>query len=82
MTWDKLQDVFRVVLSDDEFVLRADATKENTARWDSFNAIQLCVAIEEAFNVEFTTTEMETMTTVAGILKALAAHGVVIEVPA
>lgn len=51
---EKVQDVFRDVLENDGILLSYMTTSNDIEEWDSLSHIQLIVAIEEAFNIEFT----------------------------
>ena len=55
----------------------SDATApENTPQWDSVKAMDLVVALEEAFDVRLSTKEIISMRTVAIVRKVLAAKGI------
>jgi acyl carrier protein len=54
----------------------SDATApENTPEWDSVKAMDLVVALEEAFDVRFSTKEIISMRTVGIVRKVLTAKG-------
>ena len=55
---DRVQEVFRDVLDDDEIVLTAQTTADDVDDWDSLSHIQLIVAVEKAFHVKFTSKEI------------------------
>lgn len=53
-TLSKIQDVFRDILENEEIVLTESTTSNDIEEWDSLSHIQLIVAIEEEFDIEFT----------------------------
>jgi acyl carrier protein len=55
---DRVQEVFRDVLDDDEIVLTDQTTADDVDDWDSLSHIQLIVAVEKAFHVKFTSKEI------------------------
>lgn len=75
----KLTEVFRDVLDDDTLVLRPDLTANDVEEWDSFNHINLIVAVEQRFGIKFQTAELESMQNVGHLVdlihKKLAATG-------
>lgn len=50
----KVQEVFCDVLDNEDIVLSLTTTSNDIDEWDSLSHIQLIVAIEEAFDIEFT----------------------------
>lgn len=55
---DRVQEIFRDVLDDDEIVLTDQTTADNVDDWDSLSHIQLIVAVEKAFHVKFSSKEI------------------------
>jgi len=62
-TADRLTKTFATVLKVDPSSLSDASSPESTPRWDSLTAVQLVVAIEEAFNVRLSTAEILRMRT-------------------
>ena len=60
-------------------MLTPDLTAASVPEWDSFNHINLIVAVESVFKVKFQTAELESMNTVGHLVdlieKKLAAQG-------
>ncbi|MGC5744535.1 acyl carrier protein [Chryseobacterium sp. DT-3] len=55
----KLTNVFRDELDNEEIVLNAETTAEDVEEWDSLSHIQLIVAVEKAFGIRFTSSEIQ-----------------------
>ncbi len=57
-----IQGLFREVIGDHELVLTRAATAEEVEGWDSITHVNLLFALEQAFDVTFTTAEMARLT--------------------
>lgn len=66
----KLTDIFRTVFNVPDLVMRDDLTARDVASWDSFNHVNLIIAVETEFGVRFTTEEVASLQKV-GDLKEL-----------
>ena len=75
----ELTPIFRDLFDDDDLVPTANLTAAEVPEWDSFNHINLVVAIEDHFGVKFHTAELESLQSVGQLVslleKKLAAHG-------
>ncbi len=75
----QLTGIFHDVFDDDTLVLTPELTAASVPEWDSFNHINLIVAVEAMFKVKFQTAELESMNTVGHLVdliqKKLAAQG-------
>ena len=75
--FERLTDIFRDVLDDDDIELRPETTAQDVKDWDSANHINLVVATEMRFGIKFTNAEVEHLANVgdfvALIQKKLAA---------
>lgn len=60
-------------LDDNKLKIGLETTADQTEGWDSFNHINIVVAIEQHFHVKFKTAEIESLRNV-GELVALIAH--------
>lgn len=49
----KVQNIFREVFDDEELTVNDDTTAKDIEDWDSFEHINLVVAMEQEFNVKF-----------------------------
>ena len=56
--------------------LTDESSPDTVKGWDSFNHIQLMVALEETYRVRFTTVEMDTMKTLGMVKEALRRKGI------
>ena len=74
-----LTTIFHDLFDDDTIVLNPGLTAADVPEWDSFNHINLIVAIEARFGIKFQTAELESMQTVGHladlIQSKLAAQG-------
>jgi len=68
---NKLTDIFRDVLENEEIVLQPQTTAEDIAEWDSLNHIQLVVAIEKAYKIKFTTAEIQNWKSVGEMVDSI-----------
>ena len=55
---NKVQDIFRDVLDNEEIVLNMEMSASDIEEYDSLAHIQLVVAIEKAFGIKFTSSEI------------------------
>ena len=56
--------IFHDLFDDDTIVLNPGLTAADVPEWDSFNHINLIVAVESRFGIKFQTAELESMHTV------------------
>ena len=77
--YTQLTAIFHDLFDDDTLVLTPSLTAAGVPEWDSFNHINLIVAIESRFGIKFQTAELESMHTVGHladlIQSKLAAQG-------
>jgi acyl carrier protein len=60
----QLTGIFRDVFDDETLVATPGLTAADVPEWDSFNHINLIVAVETRFKIKFQTAELEQMHTV------------------
>ena len=60
----QLTTIFRNLFDDDTLTLTPGLTAADVPDWDSFNHINLIVAVESKFGIKFHTAELESMHTV------------------
>ncbi|PWC44287.1 acyl carrier protein [Azospirillum sp. TSO22-1] len=80
MSLDRLQSIFRDVFRDDTLVIHRDLTAKDVKGWDSFNHINLIVAIEDAYGVTFRTDEMAGAAAVGNLVDVLRSKGIAIAI--
>ncbi len=56
--YEKLNEIFRDVLDNDEIELQDSTCADDIEEWDSLGQIQLTVAVEKAFGLRFTASEI------------------------
>ena len=75
----QLTAIFHDLFDDETLVLTPGLTAADVPEWDSFNHINLIVAIETRFRIKFQTAELEQLHTVGHLAelieKKLAAQG-------
>ena len=71
--YDQLTTIFRDTLDDDSLVLTPNLSAADVPEWDSFNHINLIVAIESRFKIKFQTAELEQLHTVGHLADLIAA---------
>jgi acyl carrier protein len=69
----QLTPIFHDIFDDDTLVLTPGVTAAEVPEWDSFNHINLIVAVEGRFKVKFQTAELESLHTVGHLADLIAA---------
>jgi acyl carrier protein len=67
----QLTTIFHDVFDDDSLVLTPDLTAASVPEWDSFNHINLIVAVESRMKIKFQTAELESMNTVGHLVELI-----------
>jgi acyl carrier protein len=68
----QLTAIFHDLFDDDTLILTPDLTAAEVPEWDSFNHINLIVAIEAQFKIKFQTAELESLHTVGHLVDLIA----------
>ena len=68
---NKLTAIFREVFNVPDLVIGEETTAADVAEWDSFNHLNLIMAIEEEFSISFTTQEIGKMTCVGDMITSV-----------
>ena len=66
-----LTGIFRQIFDDDTIVLKPEMTAADVADWDSFNHINIIVAVEQHFKIKFQTAETEEMKNVGHLVELI-----------
>lgn len=69
----KLTEIFKEIFDLDELVLRDETVAGDVENWDSLNHVKLVLAIEEGFDVKFSTREITGWKNVGDMKKSLRA---------
>jgi acyl carrier protein len=69
----RLTEIFREVFDDDGIVIHDAMTAADVEAWDSLNHVNLIIAVEQAFAVRFTTTEVGNVANVGEFVALLTA---------
>ncbi|KXH83021.1 MULTISPECIES: acyl carrier protein [Chryseobacterium] len=69
----KLTGIFHDELDNDAIVLSFETTAEDIEEWDSLSHIQLIVAVEKAFGVRFTSSEIQSWNNVGEMIDCILA---------
>jgi acyl carrier protein len=70
-TMNQLTDVFRSVFNDETIELADQLTADDIDGWDSIAHINLIFAVEEAFGVTFSTSDLKTLASVGDLRKLI-----------
>ncbi|OIQ92728.1 acyl carrier protein [mine drainage metagenome] len=73
---DRVAKVFSEVLRIPQENITPDTSPENTPQWDSLQAMNLVLALEDAFDIKLSTKEIVSMRTVGIVCKVLEAKNV------
>ncbi len=69
--YEKLAGIFYDIFDDRDVILGPNTCAADIENWDSFNHVNLIVAIESSFDVKFPTQEIESMESVGDIVLLL-----------
>lgn len=68
---EKLTDVFREVFDDETIVIHDDMTADDVDSWDSLSHVNLIIAIELAFDIEFKQNEIQNFANVGELKQSI-----------
>jgi acyl carrier protein len=71
--WSRLTSIFHDIFDDDSIVLTRETTASDIQDWDSFNHINLIVAVEARFGIKFKTAELESLRNVGHLVDLIEA---------
>ncbi len=70
--YDGLNEIFRDIFGDDAISLTPETTAADIPEWDSFNHINVIVAVESRFGIKFSTVEVEALKNVGDMASLIA----------
>lgn len=71
---DRLQDIFRTELDDDDLAIGMDTRQADLKAWDSLAHIRLVSGIESEFDFQFNLSEIEEIASVRQFVDAIREH--------
>lgn len=72
---EKLQEIFRDVLGDENLIIQESTNAGDIDEWDSLAHITILEAVQDEFGVKFTLDEMVELNDVAKIIDAIVQGG-------
>jgi acyl carrier protein len=72
---DRLQEIFRAELDDDDLTIGIDTRQVDLKAWDSLAHIRLVSGIESEFDFQFNLAEIEEINSVRQFVDAIREHG-------
>jgi acyl carrier protein len=72
--YERLSNIFHDIFDDDSIVVIPTLSARDVDGWDSLTHIRLLLTIEKSFKVRFTTTEINNLENVQGLVKLIAAR--------
>ena len=67
----KVNEIFCDELDNEDIVLNDDTTADDVEEWDSLSHVQLIVAVEKAFGIKFTSTEILSWSNVGQLVDSI-----------
>ncbi|MBI5319930.1 acyl carrier protein [Bradyrhizobium sp.] len=71
---DRLQEIFRAELDDDDLVIGMDTRQADLKAWDSLAHIRLVSGVESEFDFQFNLSEIEQISSVRQFVDAIREH--------
>lgn len=75
MSIESLTSIFRDVFEDELIVLKPELAAKDVKNWDSFNHINLMIAIESAYGITLAPAEVQRAKTVGDLVQLLQSKG-------
>ncbi len=70
--FEQLTEIFRDIFDDDDIVLTDSTTADDIEDWDSFEQINLLVAIEKKFGIKFQLAQVSNLENVGAMVDLVA----------
>lgn len=71
----QVNEVFREVFDDDELTVTPETTAADVPGWDSLMHVRLIIAVEKAFGVRFSSSEVASLKDVGDLIELLGRKG-------
>jgi acyl carrier protein len=71
---ERLQDIFRAELDDDDLIIGMDTRQADLKAWDSLAHIRIVSGIESEFDFQFNLSEIEEINSVRQFVDAIRSH--------
>jgi acyl carrier protein len=71
----RVQKIVEEVLADPAVQFSDELSMSNCSAWDSVGTVQMVLAVEQEFEVRFTTSEVAELNSVRGLFELLARYG-------
>ena len=71
----QVNEVFREVFDDDELTVTPETTAADVPGWDSLMHVRLIIAVEKAFQVRFSSSEVASLKDVGDLIELLGRKG-------
>lgn len=68
VAFNRMTTVFKAVFKDEDITVGLTATAKDVHGWDSIRHVQLILALEEEFNIQFPLGELQAMKNVGDLL--------------
>ena len=68
---EKLTEIFQEVFDDQSITLHEEMTADDVDAWDSLSHVNLMIAIELAFDIEFKQNEIQSFANVGELIKTI-----------
>lgn len=69
--YERLNNLFRDVLDNDDLILKHDTTAGDVEGWDSMANVQLMLGVEREFGVHLSAGQMQAMTSVGDLVSVI-----------
>ena len=74
IVYERLSNIFQNIFDDDSIVVTPTLSAQDVDGWDSLTHIRLLLTVEKSFKVKFTTTEINKIENVQGLVKLIQAR--------
>jgi acyl carrier protein len=74
IVYERLSNIFQNIFDDDSIVVTPTLSAQDVDGWDSLTHIRLLLTVEKSFKVKFTTTEINKLENVQGLVELIQAQ--------